>query len=237
MRPRVRLSSLRMSLRVAPFSLAFALFVAVGATAQDASPGLAWEQTIVQLETDGTSSPQETVFRFRNNGPRPVVIRSVNTSCGCTVGSPDKTHYAPGESGVLPVKHKPKPGTGVRAYRINVRTDEGGGREHILTLQVTNNPRVTIQPRVINWAKDESRTPKNIDIRLKKDDVLKITGAQATPDVLDIAVTDGPEPGRQTLVVTPKPGTGLVPGRVRVQLTTEPPTPPSMDTQFFAVLR
>ena len=118
-----------------------------------------------------------------------------------------------------------------------MQTDEGGGREHVLTLRVTNNPRLTVQPRVINWAKDEPRTPKNVNVVLKKDGAHKVTGARAEPDVLDIAVNDGPEAGQQTLVVTPKPGTGLVPGRVRVFLATEPPLPPSMDTQFFAVLR
>lgn len=205
--------------------------------AQESAPGLAWEQPVLDLQTEGGAEPLDTVFRFRNDSSNAVVIRSVNTSCGCTVGTPDKTQYAPGESGVLPVKHKPKPGPGVHTYRISVQTDEGGGREHILTLRVTNNPRLTVQPRVINWAKDEPRSPKNIIVIPRKDTGLKVTGARAEPDVLDIAVTDGPEPGKQTLAVTPKPGTGLVPGRVRVWLVTDPAMPPSMDTQFFAVLR
>jgi hypothetical protein len=205
--------------------------------AQETDSSLFWENTTMQIETGGSNEAHDVVFRFRNDGTTPVVIRSVNTSCGCTVGTPDKPQYAPGESGTLPVKHKPRPGPGTRSYRINVQTDEGGGREHLLTLQVTHNPRVTIQPRVINWAKDEPRTPKNVIIRLKKDDTIKVTGAQAQPDVLDFTVSDGPEPGVQTLVVTPKAGTALVPGRVRVSLVTEPPLPPSMDTQFFAVLR
>jgi hypothetical protein len=226
-----------MSLHAVALVLALGFLAAAPSVAQEAAAGLVWEQTTLQLETDGTTAAKDVEFRFRNDGPKPVVIRAINTSCGCTVGKTDKSEYAPGESGVLPVKHKPKPGPGVRGYRINVQTDEGGGREYLLTLQVMNNPRVAIQPRVINWAKDEPRTPKNVEILLKKDDVLKVVSAQAVPDVVDIAVNDGPQPGRQTLVVTPKPGTALVPGRVRIQLTTEPPLPPSMDTQFFAVLR
>lgn len=205
-------------------------------TAQEVAPGLQWDETTIKMETGGTEAKNVT-FRFRNTSDRPVTIRSINTSCGCTVGQPDKKVYAPGENGLLPVTHKPKPGPGVRAYRINVQTDEGGGREHILTLQVANNPRLTLQPRVINWAKDEPRVPKNIEVLLKTDDPLRVTGARAEPDVLDIAVNAGPVPGSQTLVVTPKPGPGAVPGRVRIQLLTEPPLPPSMDTQFYAVLR
>lgn len=209
----------------------------VAVSAQETVPGLEWEKTMLSIETDGSAQPANLTYRFRNAADRPVTILSTSASCGCTIPTPAKTVYAPGESGELPVAHKPKPGAGVHTYRINVQTDEGGGRQHILTLQVTNNPRLTIQPRVINWAKDEARSPKNIDIRIRKGEALKVTGASAQPDVLDVAVTAGPDPDRQTLVITPKPGTGFVPGRVRIQLTTEPPLAPSMDTQFFAVLR
>ena len=219
-----------------PLYLARALLGAVSAPAQEEASALVWEQTTVRLEFEDNNS-QQTSFHFRNTGQSPVTIRSVSTSCGCTVSKTDKMEYAPGESGTLPVTHKPKPGPGLRNYRINVLTDEGGGREHALTLQVMNNPRVTIQPRVLNWAKDEARSAKNVDIRLKKDDVLKVTGASAIPDVLDFSINDAPDERHQILVATPKRGTGVVPGRVRIQLTTDPATPPSMDTQFFALLR
>ena len=72
------------------------------ARGQEEARGLTWEQTVMQIETDGSNEARDVVFRFRNNGPTPVVIRSVNTSCGCTVGTPDKPQYAPGESGSRP---------------------------------------------------------------------------------------------------------------------------------------
>jgi hypothetical protein len=225
------------------FSRICGLFLAVlvvgggGAFAQDATPGLQWDETLLKIETEGGMGPKDVTFRFRNTGTRPVVIRSVSTSCGCTVTKTDKNEYAPGESGVLPVTHKPKPGPGVRNYRINVMTDEGGGRHHMLTLQVANSPRLTILPRVLTWEQGEARSPKNIDVRVKKDDPIKLTGARADKDVLDLQIREGAEPGSSTVVVTPKAGTGVVPGRVRVQLLTEPPMLPSMDNQFFVVLR
>jgi hypothetical protein len=71
----------------------------------------------------------------------------------------------------------------------------------------------------------------------KKDDPFKLIGVRADQDLFDFQVRDGQEPGTKNIVIKPKPGVGSVPGRVRVQLLTEPPLPPSMDTQFFAVLR
>ena len=214
-----------------------ALFFAVSASAQDQPPGLQWEQTTIAIETDGLSAPTNVAYRFRNTSDRPVTIISTGASCGCTIPAPSKTTYAPGESGELPVAHKPKPGAGQHVYQINVQTDENGGRAHMLTLQVKNNPRIAVMPRVINWAAGEDRAAKSIDIRIRQGEALKVTGANAQPDVLDVTVTDAPDAGHQILHVTPKPGTTLVPGRVRVQLVTEPPLAPSMDTQFFAVLR
>jgi len=210
---------------------------AVASPVPEAAPGLLWEETTLALETDGGPAAHNVTFRFRNTGDQPVVIRSVKTTCGCTVTQPDKTIYAPGESGLLPVTHKPKPGAGVRQYRIFVKTDESGGRLHTLLLRVTNSPRLSVLPRLVTWEQGEAREPKSLQVRLKKDDPVKLTGVRADRDVLDVQIIDGAEPGQQTLVVTPKPEAGVVPGRVRVQLLTEPPLPPSMDHQFFIVLR
>lgn len=223
-------------------SLPILLFVAValGAApvhAQDPAAGLQWEQTRIEIETDGGTQPAKVTYRFRNTGDRPVNILSTTASCGCTVPETNKTTYAPGESGELPVMHKPKPGAGVHVYSIRVQTDEGGGSAHALTLQVTNKPRIAVMPRVLNWAAGEARAPKQINVRIRRDQPLRLTGLQAEPDVVEMQIADGAQPGTKTVTVTPKAGTAFVPGRVRVRLITEPPLPPSMDNQFFVVLR
>jgi hypothetical protein len=198
------------------------------------SSGLMWEQTHREVNVDG---PAEVVidYAFRNDSQKPVTILGAKTSCGCTVGKPPRRTYAPGSSGVLPVSHKPKPG--VRAYRIEVITDEEeGNAAHILTLRVNNEPRISLHPRVLRWATGEMRQPKHMDVRLKKGDPLRVVGAQAESDVVDVKVVKTEESGMVRLLVTPQE-TGAIPGRVRVQILTEPPLPPSMDSQFFVVLR
>lgn len=209
----------------------------VGAAAQEPPAGLQWEQSTIAIETDGTAQPANVAYRFRNAGDKAVTILSATASCGCTVPAIEKSTYAPGESGSLPVSHKPKPGAGVHVYSISVQTDEGGGRTHVLTLQVTNNPRIALMPRVLNWAAGEERVPKQVNVRLRRDEPLKLAGAQAEPDVLDFKIVDGAQPETKTIVVTPKPDAGVVPGRVRVRVLADPPLPPSMDSMFFVILR
>lgn len=197
------------------------------------SSGLVWEQTHREVNVE---SPAEVVidYSFRNDSPKPVTILGTKTSCGCTVGKPPRRTYAPGESGVLPVSHKPKPG--IRAYRIEVMTDEEAGNAQLLTLRVNNEPRISLHPRVIKWAAGEPPQPMHIDARIKKGDPLKVVGARPESDVVEVKVENGTDPGMVRLVVAPK-DVGAVSGRVRVQVLTEPPLPPSLDSQFFVVLR
>lgn len=48
-------------------------------------------------------SKVDTVFHFTNTGSGTLEIKDVSTSCGCTSAKPEKTSYAPGEKGSIPV--------------------------------------------------------------------------------------------------------------------------------------
>ena len=99
-----------------------------------ACAGLVWDDTTATIETHGSPETRRAEFRFRNDSDRPVRIRGVKSSCGCTVVKPEKDVYAPGESGILPISHKPKSGSVPRRYRITVSTDEEDGRNYDLAL-------------------------------------------------------------------------------------------------------
>lgn len=189
----------------------------------------------MRIENDGGTDVQHVDFGFRNGGDKPVTIRSVATSCGCTVTKSDKKVYGPGESGTLEVAHRPKAGFGLRNYHIIVRTDEAGGRTYELLLQVSNMPRIVVTPRVVTWERGEARKSKSVDVSLQKDETLKVVGAKADKDALDLRLVDGERQDCIVIEVTPRPN--AAPGRVRVDILTEPPMPHSMDARFFAVIR
>lgn len=202
------------------------------ALASPAWAGLVWDNTTVKIETHGSPETRTTEFRFRNDSDRPVRIRGVKSSCGCTVVKPEKDVYAPGESGVLPVSHKPKPGSVPRRYRIAVSTDEEDAPPYDLALVVFNDPRLTVEGRrMLVWEKDEARAPKDILLRTKPGDSLRLTGAAAEADLVSVELAGAGD--SRILRVTPKEG---VTGRTRISLRSEPPLP-QMDATFFAVLR
>lgn len=202
------------------------------ALASPAWAGLVWDNTTVTIETHGSPETRTTEFRFRNDSDRPVRIRGVKSSCGCTVVKPEKDVYAPGESGILPISHKPKSGSVPRRYRITVSTDEEDGRNYDLALVVLSEPRLIVEGRrMLVWEKWEPRTPKEIALRTKPGNPLRLTGATADGDMAAVEL-DGAGESR-ILRVTPKDGAT---GRLRIRLQSEPALP-EMDATFFAVLR
>ena len=194
--------------------------------------GLSWDNTTVTIETEGSPETRTAEFRFRNDSDRPVRIRGVKSSCGCTVVKPEKDVYAPGESGILPISHKPKSGSAPRLYRIAVATDEVGGRVHDLSLVVLSESRLTVEGRrMVVWEKKEARAPKEITLRTKPGDPLRLAGASADSDIVAVELAGAGE--TRILRITPKEGAT---GRTRIRLQSEPALP-EMDATFFAVLR
>lgn len=194
--------------------------------------GLVWDDTTATIQTEGSMETRRTEFRFRNESDRPVRIRGVKSSCGCTVVKPVKDVYAPGERGVLPVTHKPKPGPNARRYRITVSTEEGGKRTHDLQLIVLGQSRLLLDGRrMLVWEKGEARGPKQIAIRTRSGDPVRLTGVEADSGIVSVELAAAGS-SRILLVV---PGKGAT-GQTRIRLLSDPPLPESEAT-FFAILR
>ena len=194
---------------------------------------LTWDKTTIERDTLGEKITAE--FRFTNNATVPVQIQGVQTSCGCTVATPEKRKFAPGESGTLPVTHVPEGRTGVRAYRITVRTDEDGKNPDELILKVNIARQIEAGVRVAVWEQGEAREPKTIPFKIDPSAPLTVTGAQSEKDFATAEILDGPSPAEKLLKITPKEG---VPhGQTRIRLATEPPLHDSMSGLFFAVIR
>lgn len=197
-----------------------------------ARAGLVWDSTTVTIDTHGSREMRTAEFRFRNDSDRPVRIRGIKTSCGCTVVKPEQDVYAPGANGVLQVSHKPRSGSAPRRYRVKVSTDESGGRVHDLSLVVLSEPGLSVDGRrMLVWEKGEIRAPKEIVLRAKPGDSLRLIGAVAESGIVKAELTGTGD--TRTLRVMPQEGAT---GRTRVRLQADPPLP-EMDATFFAVLR
>jgi hypothetical protein len=194
---------------------------------------LTWDKTTIERDTVGAKVAAE--FRFTNNAAVPVRIHAVQTSCGCTVATPQKREYAPGESGTLPVTHDPEGRTGVRAYRITVRTDEDGKKPDELILKINIARQIEAGVRVAVWETGEEREPKTIPFKIDPRAPVTVTGAQPEKDLVTAEILDGPSPAEKLLKITPNEGGSQ--GQTRIRLATEPPLHDSVGGLFFAILR
>ncbi|MFZ0391918.1 MAG: DUF1573 domain-containing protein [Calditrichia bacterium] len=92
----------------------------------------------------------ESVIKFRNAGEKPLQIKDVKTSCGCTVVSLDKLVYEKGEEGEIPVLFNSKGYSGTTRKSVSIYLKDHEPEVEKVILQITINPQIDIKPRFIN---------------------------------------------------------------------------------------
>jgi Protein of unknown function (DUF1573). len=75
-------------------------------------------------------------FRFKNTGDKPLIIRSVRPSCGCTAADPPKEPIAPGAEGVIKATFNSQGREGMNKKDIYVETNTKGQQNHVVHFDV-----------------------------------------------------------------------------------------------------
>src|SRR5688500_7826375 len=78
------------------FAQELALATATIAHVKTATPEFAWDITAYDFGKIQLNKPVTHEFKFTNTGDAPLVITSVQASCGCTVAEYSKDAIAPG---------------------------------------------------------------------------------------------------------------------------------------------
>jgi hypothetical protein len=74
------------------------LFVIAHAISQEIGPQINFKTMTIDYGTIENNSNGERIFIFSNSGNAPLIIKNVQSSCGCTVPKKTKGPIAPGES-------------------------------------------------------------------------------------------------------------------------------------------
>jgi hypothetical protein len=84
----------------------------------------AWNQTTVDFGKIKHNEPVSNTFTFTNGGTEPLVISSVQASCGCTVTEYSKTPIAPGAKGFVKATYNAaKLGLFTKTVTVNANTE------------------------------------------------------------------------------------------------------------------
>jgi len=75
-------------------------------------------------------------FRFKNTGDKPLIIRSVRPSCGCTAAEPPKEPVAPGAIGTIQASFNSQGREGLNKKDIYVEANTKGTQNHTVHFDV-----------------------------------------------------------------------------------------------------
>jgi hypothetical protein len=78
----------------------------------------------------------DVAFKFKNTGEKPLIIRSVRPSCGCTAADPPKEPIAPGAEGVINATFNSKGREGINRKDIYVEANTKGTQNHVVHFDV-----------------------------------------------------------------------------------------------------
>jgi len=83
-----------------------------------------WAQTVFDFGSIPKNVPVTHTFKFTNNGKDPLIISSVQASCGCTVTDYSKDPILPGGSGYVKATYDAaKIGVFNKTVTVNANTD------------------------------------------------------------------------------------------------------------------
>ncbi len=105
--------------------------------------------TVTKDEDSGVRS-----FEFTNTGDEPLIIKNVQSSCGCTVPSKPTEPIQPGQTGKIDVKYNMNPGP-IRKT-ITVETNAVNVEEGRVALKIKGE--VIVKP-VVNLLEKKNNSP------------------------------------------------------------------------------
>lgn len=89
------------------------------------APAFAWSETTFDFGKIRHNAPVTHEFRFVNNGSEPLIISSVQASCGCTVAKYSRDPVAPGAEGfVIATYNAAAKGIFNKTVTVNANTDK-----------------------------------------------------------------------------------------------------------------
>lgn len=179
------------------------LVLIVGSFASTLRSEIVWEQT--QLELHPALGDETAIghFKYQNKGDKPIAIKSVTTSCGCTAASA-KQSAGPGEAGEVTATFKIGDRIGLQQKAITVTTDDPAHPSTTLTLKVAIPQVLELQPAFVYWQAGEAVKAKTIVAKAGKDVSIKnLNVSSSSPEFL-AKVEPGPSPGEFRINVEPR---------------------------------
>ncbi len=211
----------------------FIAVVSVALVAATARAELVFEQSTIELHPAIGDQQAVAHFKYQNKGDKPVAIKNVSTSCGCTAATAGgKTSAAPGEKGEVTATFSIGDRIGTQLKQITVGTDDAPTPNKTLTLKVYIPQLLELKQPLAIWQANEAPKPKTIIATANKDG--KIQNVEVTSSSPDFTAKVEPgAAGEFKIVVQPK----ATDKAIATTLTIKPVTADGKSKNLFATAR
>ncbi len=151
-------------------------------TANAGVPVIAFENTIYDFNAIDPKAEVFCEFKFTNKGTGLLVIKDVQSTCGCTVPNLDKKEYAPSESGAIKVKYTAGAYLGRVTKQVFVNSNDAKEPRLALTIKANVVKKVEIKPDpiLLSLKKPNAGCP-DITVSSLDGKVFAVTGVRSSP--------------------------------------------------------
>lgn len=177
-----------------------------------AGPEITFEKKKIDFGEISSGKVMDLLYKFENTGDETLVIKNINTSCGCTYTRLEKKEYEPGEKGSIPVKFFSKGYRGKVIKTVTVVSNDKANPYIRLSLsgliKLKDFSVVEVDSDVINFGKvriNETASKEvvikntgNIDLR-----ILEITHSPEVSTLFTKKVIKSGETGKLTVTFNP----------------------------------
>ena len=101
---------------------------------QNTAPEIKFEKEFIDYGTIEPSSEGTRVFTFTNNGNAPLIIKNVQSSCGCTIPKKPEDPIDPGEKGEILVRYDTNR---IGVFNKSIIVTSNANSDPIITLRIT----------------------------------------------------------------------------------------------------
>jgi hypothetical protein len=197
--------------------------------------GLEWETKSISIVATPEQESAEAVFAFTNNSDQTVTVKSVRSSCGCTVTELEKKEYLAGESGEIKALFTFGNRTGAQRKKITVETDDADEAKTNLQLDVSIPELIQIKPFFVFWRKGEALDAKKIELRVSDPGLIKPVSVEANNDLFGAVLDSTNDPSVFTVTITPR--STEVSGNSHFLVTTDYPAEKPRVVRLYAGIR
>jgi hypothetical protein len=100
-----------------------------------------WMDTARDFGKINEGEKLEVAFKYKNTGDKPLVIRMVRPSCGCTLAETPGKPLDPGATGEIKALFNSEGKSGIQHKTITVDANTKGKQLHVLSFQVEVAPK------------------------------------------------------------------------------------------------